>query len=362
MQFAERSNKMFNVSITGDEDIPINKRGSGVKRLVLLNFFRAKAEQQSREKNNAQVIYGIEEPETSQHPHNQRLLITALMDLATDNQVVITTHTPMLARTLPDKCLRYIHLKADKTREVLTGGGETNKLFASSLGVLPDNSIKLFIGVEGRHDITFLKHIAKILRQAGCDVFDLEKMELEGELIFFPLGGSSLALWTSRLAPLARPEFHLFDRDNPLAEPAKYQPQADEVNARERCKAVITGKKEMENYLHYDAINEAYTAVCNINLGLAAHFAAFDDVPVRIAEMVHAASGSPTAWAGLDDEKRDKKVSSAKRILNEHATSSMTKARSDHVDSDGHVLCCRTTPCRAPNPWTASRNMTTWCW
>ena len=40
---------LFNVSITGDEDIPINKRGSGVKRLVLLNFFRAKAEQQARE-------------------------------------------------------------------------------------------------------------------------------------------------------------------------------------------------------------------------------------------------------------------------------------------------------------------------
>ena len=27
-----------NVSITGDEDIPINKRGSGIKRMILLNF------------------------------------------------------------------------------------------------------------------------------------------------------------------------------------------------------------------------------------------------------------------------------------------------------------------------------------
>ena len=33
-----------NISITGDDDIAINKRGSGVKRLILLNFFRAKAE------------------------------------------------------------------------------------------------------------------------------------------------------------------------------------------------------------------------------------------------------------------------------------------------------------------------------
>ena len=102
------------------------------------------------------------------------------MELAADSQVIITTHTPMRARTLPDKCLRYIHLKADKTREVLRGGGETNKLFAKSLGVLPDNATKLFIGVEGRNDIAFLKHMARVLRQAACDVFDLEKMELMG--------------------------------------------------------------------------------------------------------------------------------------------------------------------------------------
>jgi len=329
---------LFNVSITGDEDIPINKRGSGVKRLVLLNFFRAKAEQKSREKSNAPIIYGIEEPETSQHPHNQRLLINALMDLSTDGQVVITTHTPMLARTLPDKCLRYIHMKADKSREVLAGGGETNKLFASSLGVLPDNAIKLFIGVEGRHDITFLKHMAKILRQAGCDVLDLEKMELDGELIFFPLGGSSLALWTSRLAPLSRPEFHLFDRDDPPPAPAKYQVQADAINLRERCKAVVTGKKEMENYLHPDAINEAYMRVCNITLGLTTIFSPFDDVPVKIAELVHVASGSPSAWVALNQETRGKKVSRVKRNLNEHAAALMTKVRLDEVDPDGHVL------------------------
>ena len=316
---------LFNVSITGDEDIPINKRGSGVKRLVLLNFFRAKAEQQAREKNNAPLIYAIEEPETSQHPHNQRLLVNALMDLAAESQVIISTHTPMLARTLPDNCLRYIHLKPDKTREVLHGGGKTNLLFAKSLGVLPDNAIKLFIGVEGRHDIAFLKHMARVLRRAGCDVFDLEKMELNAELIFFPLGGSSLALWTSRLGPLCRPEFHLFDRDEPPPAAAKYQAEADAINARARCKAVITGKKEMENYLHFEAINEAYARVCNIALGLAANFAEFDDVPAKIAELVHTASGSPTAWAALSEDVKEKKISNAKRNLNEHAASLMTK-------------------------------------
>ena len=58
------------VSITGDDDIPINKRGSGVKRLILLNFFRAEAERRQREKNVPNIIYAIEEPETSQHPQH----------------------------------------------------------------------------------------------------------------------------------------------------------------------------------------------------------------------------------------------------------------------------------------------------
>lgn len=329
---------LFNVSITGDEDIPINKRGSGVKRLILLNFFRAKAEQQAMERSDAPVIYAIEEPETSQHPHNQRLLVSALIDLAADNQVIITTHTPMLARTLPDKSLRYIHEKTDKSRQVLHGGGETNKLLAKSLGVLPDNSIKVFVGVEGKHDIAFLKSIARVLRLGGVDVLDLEKMELDGELIFFPLGGSSLALWTSRLAPLSRPEFHIYDRDNLPPAHAKYQAEADKINQRDRCKAVITGKKEMENYLHFEAINEAYAQQSNITLGLRGNFADFDDVPAKIAELIHNVSGSPKMWAELEGERRGEKISKAKRKLNHIAVSFMTKARLDEVDPDGHVI------------------------
>ncbi|KKK95825.1 hypothetical protein LCGC14_2668920, partial [marine sediment metagenome] len=41
---------VFKVSLTGDDEIPMNKRGSGVRRLILLNFFRAKAEHAAKEK------------------------------------------------------------------------------------------------------------------------------------------------------------------------------------------------------------------------------------------------------------------------------------------------------------------------
>lgn len=334
---APKWESLFKATITGDEDIPINKRGSGVKRLILLNFFRAKAEQEGKERENAPVIYGIEEPETSQHPHNQRMLVSALMDLATENQVIITTHTPMLARTLQDSCLRYIHQNPDKTRCVHRGGGDTNKLLAKSLGVLPDNSIKLFIGVEGRHDIAFLKHMSKILMSSGVEVLDLENMELSGELIFFPLGGSSLALWTSRLEPLSRPEFHLFDRDTQPPAAAQYQAEAQTINSRDGCKAVITAKKEMENYLHFEAINEAYSRL-NMPLGLTSNFGDFDDVPASVAQKVHAINGSQKLWSQLDGETQKRKISKAKCQLNDLSASLMTKTRLEQVDPDGEII------------------------
>lgn len=61
---------LIKASITGDDEIPLNKRGSGVRRLILLNFFRAKAERMLREKGTQNTIYAVEEPETSQHPHH----------------------------------------------------------------------------------------------------------------------------------------------------------------------------------------------------------------------------------------------------------------------------------------------------
>ena len=90
------------VSISGDDDIPINKRGSGVKRLVLISFFRAEAERRQAESNLPNVVYAIEEPEASQHPEHQRGLTDALIALsdAEHTQVILTTHSPEIVKRL----------------------------------------------------------------------------------------------------------------------------------------------------------------------------------------------------------------------------------------------------------------------
>lgn len=102
-----------NVTITGDENIPINKRGSGVRRLILLNFFRAEAERRLEQINASNIIYAIEEPETSQHTNNQIKLIEALILLseAPRTQVIITTHSPQIVKRLEYTNVRMVTLE-----------------------------------------------------------------------------------------------------------------------------------------------------------------------------------------------------------------------------------------------------------
>ena len=328
---------LFQTSITGDEGIPLNKRGSGVKRLVLLNFFRAKVEKDASDNVAGSIIYAIEEPETSQHPKNQRLLLSALRELCGDpgRQVIVTTHTPMLARYLPNEDLRYIKRDEVGNRVITVGSEDASQEIAASLGVLPDHNVKLFVGVEGVNDITFLKRISNILRSGKRDVPDLDYLEMNGGIIFFPFGGSNLALWASRLRYLNRPEYHICDRDNEPPAAAKYADHVDAVNERPECRAVSTTKREMENYLHPEAIRESYQET-GLEVAMPERFETFDDVPALVAEAVHQVHGDGE-WRQLSESKRVEKEKRAKRMLNGHAVAKMTVARLAETDPDGEV-------------------------
>lgn len=105
-----------NVSICGDENIPINKRGSGVKRLILLNFFRAEAERRMKESEIPEIIYAIEEPETSQHTENQKKLVKAFLELSKNKntQIILTTHSANIVKELKFSHLRLINFIENK--------------------------------------------------------------------------------------------------------------------------------------------------------------------------------------------------------------------------------------------------------
>lgn len=322
---------LFSVSLTGDDDIPINKRGSGTRRLVLLNFFRAKAEDDSLSKGSG-IIYAIEEPETSQHPNYQIMLLEAFEQLVEQGgcQVLLTTHTPTLARRVDRACLRLVAKQSGGPPIVVHGSDDaTLKMIVKTLGVLADHDVKVFLGVEGRHDISFLKAISSMLAAVEPDIPCLSDEESSGHLVFVPLGGSSLDLWTTRLQGLNRPEFYLTDRDNPPPQQPKYHAQITAWSAR-GCTAWVTTKRELENYLHPDAITAVlptYTGTC----------ADFEDVPLVFAESVHATSSSATPWVDLTDKERSRKVSAAKKRLSGECAGRMTPELLSKSDPAGEV-------------------------
>jgi hypothetical protein len=311
---------LFKLTLTTDDEIPVNKRGSGVRRLILLGFFRAEAERRRTEENRSNIIYAIEEPETSQHPTNQRMVIESLKDLASADgcQVVITTHVPGLAEMVPVDALRYVRLERDNTRVVEEGSDDMFKRIADDLGVIPDNRVRVFVCVEGPNDVAFLRNIARILQRAGDDVgFDPDNTP---EVVFLPLGGSTLRDWVNShyLKPLGRPEVHIYDRDT--ESPPKYQQQIDEVNRRQDgSKGFLTDKREMENYLHADAIREV--------LGVEIEVSDENDVPDALAKAIHEQGGGKTPWEQLSDEKRKKKQGRAKQRLNNEVAAAMTVER-----------------------------------
>jgi len=324
---------VFKFGLVGDNDIPINKRGSGVRRLILLNFFRAEAERRRAEKGALSVIYAIEEPETSQHPDNQRLLVQALKELAVDEntQVLVTSHTPGLAGLLPSDSLRCVRKQADGTAAVSHCTDADLAVIANELGVLPDRRVQVLVFVEGTNDIEFLERVSAILKPDIADVVDFAN---DNRVALVPLGGGSLRQWVAKryLKNLNLPEVHVYDRDDAI--PPKYQPECDWINARtDGSWAVITTKRELENYLHADAIAEGLN-------GIAVTFTDTCDVPLIVAKSVHESSGNAKPWADVlaDAKELADKLSRAKKRLNRDAAAKMTTARLAQIDASGEVL------------------------
>lgn len=186
---------LFSFSFNSDDGIPINKRGSGVRRLILLNYFRAEAERKSTENSN--VIYAIEEPETSQHPDWQVELFEALITLSKkpNTQVITTTHSPALAGlTQPSKII-FLRMVDGKIR-IENGTNDNMEVICQTLGVLPDitikttdDNIKVIVCVEGPTDVEFLENISTLF---GLDIRN------NHNILVIPLGGATLKHWINQ--------------------------------------------------------------------------------------------------------------------------------------------------------------------
>jgi len=245
---------LFSFTLESDDGIPLNKRGSGFRRMVLLNYFRAEAERKANEKNNKHIIYALEEPETAQHPNHQKILIESLIKLSNkDNyQIIITTHTPEIAKMVLKDQLIYIERNEENVPLLI----EDNKLLkiAKTLGILPFYQNKVVVCVEGEFDILFFKNINKI--PEFKEIINIENIDI------IPMNGSNLKNWVNKhyLKDSNVIEVHIYDSDlNSGKSTKQYLDSCKKVNERnDNSCCFLTKKKEMENYIHWEIIEEYF--------------------------------------------------------------------------------------------------------
>lgn len=235
----------FSFDLVSDNDIPLNKRGSGVRRLILLSYFRADAEEQLHENNNRQIIYAIEEPETSQHPDFQRMILSTLLELSEKDthQIILTSHTPEIAKMV--NINQLIFIKKDEQHIPYVENDENNKTkgIAKSLGILPYAKPKTVIYVEGTNDANFLKNINQNIPELKS-IVDL----LAEDIPIIPLQGGRLIDWINKdyFSELPVQEIYIVDNDV-----KKYIDLIYEINKANDGKRFgwHTYQPEIENYI-----------------------------------------------------------------------------------------------------------------
>ncbi len=315
-----RWNGLFSIQLDTDDGIPLNKRGSGVRRMILVSFFKAEAERRLKSSAKQNIIYAIEEPETAQHPNNQKVLIESFKSLANESgcQIILTTHSPGLASELPVDSLRFIHTD-EKDKLTIEDGNDVFPKIAETLGVTPDSRVKVLFCVEGPTDVTALGCLSKALKTKYPELPDLTNDE---RVAFILMGGSTLKHWVNKnyLKELGKPEFHLYDSDV-----AKYQESIDEVNARlDVSCGQLTQKLEIESYLHKDAIKLGF------------------EIEIEVPDQLNADNkATPKIFAeaysmkvGLPNPIRD---SNAKKYLAERAFPNMNAEMIEERDTVGEV-------------------------
>lgn len=297
---------IFKLDLEADDGIPLNKRGSGVRRLVLLSFFQAEAEKRRADAQTGgtagrRVVYAIEEPETSQHPDSQQQIIQALCALAdAGDQVILTTHVPALAGLIPLESLRFVDRDpATQTLRVRSGEADASVYgeIADALGVLPDPvpkpGLKVAVLVEGKTDIDALRSIIGVLEAAG----EIPAVDEAG--IFWTIGGGDTTLkdWVERryLDKLNVPQVMLQDSDRtsailPLS--AEKAAWLADMNARPNVRAFITRKRSMDNYFHPDVLSRLTNGILTLPPGTDC-----DHVNMAIELSVHLTAARTTARA-----------------------------------------------------------------
>ncbi len=109
--------------------------------------------------------------------------------------------------------------------------------------------------LEGANDVEFLRRISRSLHADNGRLPDLNRLEATGRLAFLTSDARTLAsIQVGRSAKCC--QFHLLDREMPPID-GQRRCLVDSLNQNPNCRAFLTTKRSIENYLHPVAVRQA---------------------------------------------------------------------------------------------------------
>jgi len=269
-QFKWRDLVSFRIEATDRDGVPVllRKRGAGLRRLLMVAYFQYVAAKSQGGSQHENQVFGIEEPETYLHPGAQRELLSSLRTVAALDQVLITTHSPVFAGATEQEALIWTR-KAQGAVTKLQGQDLDLEALVLDLGVEPSDQIygyRACIFVEGHGDVDFLTHVASKLKQSG----HLTETFADKQIGLIPVGGwGNLKLWINRRAMRSLSKRYGLFADSDIRSEGECLPP-EKSRCRQECEADnaivhFTRKREIENYLHPEAVLRATQKTVNID-------------------------------------------------------------------------------------------------
>jgi predicted ATPase len=254
--------KAVNIQIYGKDnagtDKSLERRGSGIRRLLMVAFFQYLAEKQ--DENTSNFIFGIEELENNLHPALQRELVNSFRQLADKGyQIIVTTHSPVFAGASQIEDLKLIVREHGVAKSIQYPDLDMDKI-AEELGVEPSDQItgyKACVFVEGSNDVIFWKTVASKLKEGSYVQADFD----EKRVGLIPVGGDNLKCWIDlRAMKKLNRRFGVVidsDRKSETDDTPKRKLDWKKKCEEEGGVFYILRKRELENYLHPNAISRS---------------------------------------------------------------------------------------------------------
>jgi putative ATP-dependent endonuclease of OLD family len=239
-------------------DIAFRKRGSGLRRLLMVAYFQYIAQRVNEGENLKQHIYGIEEPETYLHPGAQRKLFESFKEISKSEQMFLSSHAPVFAGAT-DLSNLILVVRDQGVAKTIQGENLDLELVSEQLGVDPSDQLFGFsaiVFVEGVDDCDFFETVANTLHAAG----KLPATFKAKNIGLLHGGGDGLKHWVNRknIKKLNKHYTVIIDSDRISAQiPVSAKKLALKANVeRDGGTCHILRKREIENYIHPETIKD----------------------------------------------------------------------------------------------------------